>query len=87
VVVETDLNVTGRAAQFGRGILEDVSARILGEFARGLEREVLEAPQPERAAEALDLGRAAWDPLARRVGIPAAAFTLGLVIGFALRRK
>ncbi|MDE3133617.1 MAG: SRPBCC family protein [Acidobacteriota bacterium] len=36
--VETDLNVTGRAAQFGRGITQSVATKMLGTFADGLER-------------------------------------------------
>lgn len=41
VVVETDLNITGRPAQFGRGIMEDVAGKMLGDFAKRLEGEVL----------------------------------------------
>jgi carbon monoxide dehydrogenase subunit G len=44
VVVETDLAITGRQAQFGRGIMEDVSAKMLADFAQRLEREVLAGP-------------------------------------------
>jgi carbon monoxide dehydrogenase subunit G len=33
VVVDTDLKVTGRPAQFGRGVLQDVSGRIIEQFA------------------------------------------------------
>jgi uncharacterized protein len=40
VVVETDLNVTGRPAQFGRGIMEDVAAKMLDDFAKRLENEL-----------------------------------------------
>jgi carbon monoxide dehydrogenase subunit G len=36
VHVTTDLSVTGKAAQFGRGVMEDVSARIFDQFARAL---------------------------------------------------
>jgi carbon monoxide dehydrogenase subunit G len=86
VVVETELHVTGRAAQFGRGILEDVAARILTEFAQRLEGEVLGAAL-EPPAEALDLGAAVWEPLARRYAVPAAAFALGVAVGLALRRR
>lgn len=52
VKVETDLNITGRPAQFGRGIMEDVSSRMLDDFASRLEREILagETPAPEAAA-------------------------------------
>jgi carbon monoxide dehydrogenase subunit G len=42
VVVETDLNVTGRPAQFGRGLMEDVASKILGDFAGRLEDLVLQ---------------------------------------------
>ena len=37
VKVLTDLNITGRAAQFGRGALQDVSDRLLAQFATQLE--------------------------------------------------
>ncbi len=33
VVVDTDLKVTGRPAQFGRGVLQDVSGKIIEQFA------------------------------------------------------
>lgn len=36
VQVTTDLSVTGKAAQFGRGVMEDVSARIFDQFAQAL---------------------------------------------------
>ncbi|MGH9138683.1 MAG: SRPBCC family protein, partial [Acidimicrobiales bacterium] len=32
VTVVTDLTVTGKVAQFGRGVLADVSAKLLGQF-------------------------------------------------------
>jgi uncharacterized protein len=33
VEVLTDLNVTGKPAQFGRGVMQDVSAKLMGRFA------------------------------------------------------
>jgi carbon monoxide dehydrogenase subunit G len=51
--LDTDLEVRGKAAQFGRGVLGNVSQRILDQFARNLESEVLssrekrEEPPPE----------------------------------------
>jgi uncharacterized protein len=84
VRVETELNVSGRAAQLGRGLLEDVSARLLDQFAHGLEREL--AGEPAAAAEearpeALQVGGAAWIALARRLARPAAvAAALALVL-------
>jgi uncharacterized protein len=37
VAVVTDLTVTGRVAQFGRGVLADVSSKLLGQFVDCLE--------------------------------------------------
>ena len=39
--LDTDLDVRGKAAQFGRGVLGNVSQRVLQQFARNLETEVL----------------------------------------------
>src|SRR6201992_2118937 len=36
VTVHTSLNVTGRPAQFGRGVMADVSAKLIGIFAQNL---------------------------------------------------
>jgi carbon monoxide dehydrogenase subunit G len=41
VTVTTDLTVTGKVAQFGRGVLADVSAKILTQFVDNLEQTVL----------------------------------------------
>ena len=45
--LETDLDVRGKVAQFGRGALGNVSQRILDQFARNLESEVLSAGEQE----------------------------------------
>lgn len=45
VSVETDLNVTGKPAQFGRGVMQDVSDKLLGQFVACLEQR-LAAPEP-----------------------------------------
>ena len=41
VSVVTDLTVTGKVAQFGRGVLVDVSGRLLDQFVACLEKDVL----------------------------------------------
>jgi carbon monoxide dehydrogenase subunit G len=41
VSIVTDLSVSGRVAQFGRGVMGDVSARLLEQFVRNLEAGVL----------------------------------------------
>jgi carbon monoxide dehydrogenase subunit G len=38
VTVSTDLTVTGKVAQFGRGVMADVSAKLMGQFADNLEK-------------------------------------------------
>ena len=54
--VKTDLAVTGKPAQFGRGVMSDVSSRLVGQFAKRLAEEV-ENPsvtgvqEPEATAE------------------------------------
>ena len=40
VRAETDLQVTGPQARFGRAIMEDVGNRVLGEFAQRLQQEL-----------------------------------------------
>ncbi len=44
VVVTTDLNITGKVAQFGRGALADVSNKLLVQFVDNLETTVLNQP-------------------------------------------
>ncbi len=59
VSVVTDMRVTGPAAQFGRGVMQDVSAKLMGRFADCLadkltadkEEAPAEAAAPEAAAE------------------------------------
>lgn len=53
VSVVTDLSVTGRPAQFGRGVLGDVGDKLLGRFAECLADEVV-AGTPGHAAEEAD---------------------------------
>jgi len=38
--VETDLNITGRPAQFGRGVMADVGAKLIDQFAKCLAAEM-----------------------------------------------
>jgi uncharacterized protein len=58
-VLSTDLTISGKAAQFGRGVLADVATKLIQQFAERLEADVLssttaapasEASQPRQAA-------------------------------------
>jgi carbon monoxide dehydrogenase subunit G len=51
--VTTDLSVTGKPAQFGRGVMQDVSDKLLGQFVACIEKRLGEAgPQAEPEPEA-----------------------------------
>ena len=50
VAIATDLTVTGRVAQFGRGVLADVSAKLLDQFVADLEKTVL-VDEPTEAVD------------------------------------
>ena len=41
VSVVTELDITGKVAQFGRGMLADISTKLLGQFAERLENDVV----------------------------------------------
>jgi len=47
VEVVTDLAITGKPAQFGRGVMQDVSDKLLGQFVACLEQQLVAAPSPE----------------------------------------
>ena len=64
VAVETDLAITGKPAQFGRGVMQDVSDKLLGQFVSCLEERLTapEAPESVEAAEAVEIREAAGLP-------------------------
>jgi len=47
VTVVTEMQITGKPAQFGRGVMSDVGDKILGQFASCLADEFADAPAPE----------------------------------------
>jgi len=69
VSVVTDLNITGKVAQFGRGVLGDVSGKLLEQFVSNLEATVLSpgasapATAPGTASEGDPTGGAAPAPV------------------------
>jgi aerobic-type carbon monoxide dehydrogenase small subunit (CoxS/CutS family)/carbon monoxide dehydrogenase subunit G len=89
VTVETDLSVTGPLAQFGRGVMQDVSAKLMDEFAACLASELtadtIVAPRGEASvapsAEVLDLGAAGGSAVVKRaLPVGAALAVIGLVV-------
>jgi carbon monoxide dehydrogenase subunit G len=97
VVVETDLVITGPVAQFGQGVMQDVSSTLMRQFAERLAQEMSDepdAPEAEVAAEAgarppsaLDLNAAARDAVLKRA-VPAVGGLLALgILALLLRRR
>lgn len=52
VEVHTDLSITGKPAQFGRGVMQDVSDKLLGQFVACLEQRSGQAPADQDAGPA-----------------------------------
>ena len=52
VAVETDLSITGKPAQFGRGVMQDVSDKLLGQFVECLEQRLAPGAPEETPAAA-----------------------------------
>lgn len=87
VSVVTDLDVTGRVAQFGRGVLADVSSKLMGQFAECLS-EQLATPTP--AARRNGNGsspHATPNPPTEVIGAANAAVDLGRLAGGAVLKR
>jgi carbon monoxide dehydrogenase subunit G len=69
VRVQTDLTVTGKVAQFGRGVMADVSEKLMGQFVDNLEAKVL-GPEGSAASVA---GAASGKPSSGLAGGPSRA--------------
>ncbi|WP_320782334.1 SRPBCC family protein [Streptomyces sp. CRN 30] len=78
VSVRTELTVTGRPAQFGRGVLTEVGDRIIGRFAANLSERLAGPAQGETPGETPAGGTSAGEepagkePAARAHPVPAA---------------
>lgn len=81
VTVAADLSVTGRPAQFGRGMITEVGGKLVGQFADCLARRLAEAaaepPVPAPAVEPVDLLRMLGSGPALRRATPV---TIGLLV-------
>jgi carbon monoxide dehydrogenase subunit G len=73
VEVVTDLNITGRPAQFGRGVMTDVGNKLLGQFADKLAAQLGEGDAQGDADRAEAAGRAEATDRAAAEGAPGAA--------------
>ncbi|CAN5231480.1 SRPBCC family protein [soil metagenome] len=94
-LLTTDLTISGKAAQFGRGVLADVSSKLIGQFAQRLEADLragptttttsassaTAAPQTADAAADLNLLSVVALPLAKRALPVLGGLAVGLVLG------
>jgi carbon monoxide dehydrogenase subunit G len=97
VAITTDLTISGKAAQFGRGVLADVSANLIGQFARNLEADLLGGSAPSTAGsasvatlaaaasdagESVDLLKVVAAPMVKRLAPVIAAVAAAAAVGF-----
>jgi len=94
-VVATDLSITGKPAQFGRGMIADVGGKIIEQFSACLSEKLAVAPaaseaapaaEPAQEAEPLDLVHYARRSALKRVGPLVGVAMLVLIIGAWVRR-
>jgi uncharacterized protein len=102
VSVLTDVQISGKVAQFGRGALGEVTQRVMDQFAANLEARLVAgnaqvpadtgAPQvagasPARMSEeSLDVLSVIGVPMLRQAAPVLGGFLLGLLVGLVLRR-
>ncbi len=72
VTVQTELTVTGKVAQFGRGVMADVSNKLLGQFVECLESTVLADDSSEEERQAIGVPEGSADVSAPAATSPAA---------------
>jgi carbon monoxide dehydrogenase subunit G len=71
VEVVTDLAVTGKAAQFGRGVMADVSKRLVDQFSKNLEQVIMARKTASLAPDQAEM--LAADAVAADGGVPTEA--------------
>ena len=54
VSIATDLKVTGKVAQFGRGVMADVTEKLIGQFVDSLEQKLSEMGESDDADASVD---------------------------------
>ena len=95
VDVATELTITGKAAQFGRGVMQDVAGRLVTQFAGNLEQVIAGrsgsvgavAPAPIKTSDSVNLLATAGAPILKRV-VPvviAIAGAVGVIVIIASR--
>jgi carbon monoxide dehydrogenase subunit G len=101
VSISTDLTISGKAAQFGRGVLADVSTNLINQFAKNLEADLLGGSAPAGdgsdtdvhttgeapAEDSVDLLKVVELPVAKRAAPVVVAAAAAAGVGFLLGRR
>ena len=103
VVITTDLTISGKAAQFGRGVLGEVAGNLIAQFAKALEADILGGAAPTQttaptaetitaasqpdASDSVDLLKVVAVPMAKRFAPALVALAAGGLIGFLVGRR
>ena len=62
VSIGTDLTITGRVAQFGRGVIEDVSKHLVDQMANCIKQKIEQAPAAAGSGESVQVPAADSEP-------------------------
>ncbi len=92
VNVDTELAITGRPAQMGQGLIQDVAGQVINQFADRLQAELSgtrdgELTGSSESEDTLDLGAAVVGPLLARAVPAGIAIGIGLFVAWLLFRK
>ena len=69
--VTTDLSITGKPAQFGRGVMQEVSDKLLQQFVGCIESQFAEPVEPEPVVEPAPTDAGGAPPAAGSAALPA----------------
>ncbi|MGV0744443.1 SRPBCC family protein [Mycolicibacterium sp. XJ870] len=101
VIVTTDLAISGKAAQFGRGVLADVAGNLIDQFAKSLEAELIGGSEPAtestsvatepaaapQSSDSINLVKVVALPMAKRFAPVLGAVAAAGALGFLLGRR
>jgi uncharacterized protein len=76
VHIDSDVTITGKVAQFGRGVIADVSSKLLAQFVANLERDVLSGSDAAPAEAAAEPAPSASASESDEAGAPGGARTI-----------
>ena len=83
-MITTDLTISGKAAQFGRGVLADVAGSLIAQFAKSLEADMLGGAPAPAATESVS---AAPQTTAAAAAVPGDSVDLLKVVAVPMAKR